>query len=234
MKLLDKKNIDVLKSSEKKFEIDEGLKLARKIDTLREISAKEEVNLSKFRTETLKNIKNEIDVLISEKISLQKNIDVLDKERKLLTVPLDEEWGEIKKEKEEILKEREDNAVNKSNLIQLDSIYRNHNDSLKIEIARIGDMKEKVLAEYSIAEQLKNEATAILNDSTRRLNESISSIKDRESELFQREKTVEILSRDNENMKQILKIKEIDLINKEKAINDKYQTLLRTEQRLKK
>lgn len=80
-KLLPKQEFAQLKSEERKREIDEGIKLAEKVDLLRETAAQEGANLAKFRIESLKVIKEEIDKLISEKDILKKEIAELIKEK---------------------------------------------------------------------------------------------------------------------------------------------------------
>lgn len=66
-KLLPKQEIVLLKGAERKREIDEGLKLAKKIDLLRQTASEEEANLKKFREESLKVIKEEMSKIITER-----------------------------------------------------------------------------------------------------------------------------------------------------------------------
>lgn len=81
MKLLDKPSISNLKALERKREIDEGAKLAKKIDTLRELSASEQTNLSRFRDETLKKVREEIDSAMGERDALAREVVSLKEER---------------------------------------------------------------------------------------------------------------------------------------------------------
>lgn len=77
MKLLRKNEINVAKSNERKIEIDTGLALARKVDSLREMVSKEEKNLQMFRDETTKIVQAEIDDLIKERDELRDEIEEL-------------------------------------------------------------------------------------------------------------------------------------------------------------
>ena len=81
MKILSKQEIAATKSSDRKREIDEGVKLARKIDLLRETAAKEGENLAKFREESLKILKKEIIELVTEKQKLSKEVGMLQEEK---------------------------------------------------------------------------------------------------------------------------------------------------------
>lgn len=77
MKLLSREDIAKQKSSERKSEVDEGIKLARKIDVLRETASNEETKLSKFRAEGLKQLKEDIDGLMSLKTALERDVQTL-------------------------------------------------------------------------------------------------------------------------------------------------------------
>lgn len=80
MKLLTKQNVSDLKAVERKREIDEGAKLASKVDKLRELSSAEQARLSKFQQDTLSQIKKEIDLEIERKEVLKRENAELEKE----------------------------------------------------------------------------------------------------------------------------------------------------------
>lgn len=67
LKLLKKEEVNKTKELEKAKEIQEGLKISRRVDDLRELAAKEEQALEKFRIETLSAISKEISELDAEK-----------------------------------------------------------------------------------------------------------------------------------------------------------------------
>lgn len=79
MKLLDKKEVLQAKNLTRETEINEGAKLARKIDALRETAALEEKKLAEFREKTLNIIKEEVDVLILRRNKLREEIHTLEK-----------------------------------------------------------------------------------------------------------------------------------------------------------
>ena len=60
MRLLSKSDIDKQKAIERQRDIDEGLKLARKLDQLRSLLPQEEAALQSFRTQTLESIQSEL------------------------------------------------------------------------------------------------------------------------------------------------------------------------------
>ena len=71
MKLLKKSEINTLKAQERKAEIDQGLKLSRRVDVLRETAAQEEASLEAFRRSSIKAINEEIKQLTYVRDSLK-------------------------------------------------------------------------------------------------------------------------------------------------------------------
>ena len=67
IKLLTKQEINLRKANEKRLEIEEGRKLASRVDNLRELVAQEEASLASFRAKTVANIGAEIKKLEQEK-----------------------------------------------------------------------------------------------------------------------------------------------------------------------
>lgn len=106
MKLLTKQEISTSKAKERKMEIDEGVKLAKRVDSLREKSAEEEVRLSKFRTESLNKLHKDIDGTMAELDEWVRKVDEAKAQREYLLKPLDEKWDELH-QKEEDLRKRE-------------------------------------------------------------------------------------------------------------------------------
>lgn len=74
MKLLTKIETEKKISFEKKSEIEEGAKLAKKIDELRSTYARESVNLKKFHEEQTKRLTDDITHLLGEKKTLENEI----------------------------------------------------------------------------------------------------------------------------------------------------------------
>lgn len=107
MRLLDKREVDTAKATDKKREVDEGKKLAKTIDNLREVKAQEEASLTKFRRETVKTIHEEISRKTEERDALKRENDILKEERAILQEPLDKAWEDYHNAKAQ-LDEREE------------------------------------------------------------------------------------------------------------------------------
>jgi len=87
-------------NEQKRLDIDLGVKLANRVDNLRQTLSLEEQKMEKFKTENISIIQKEINDKIREKEILDKEINNLKEEKKILLIPLDNEWNDIKKEKE--------------------------------------------------------------------------------------------------------------------------------------
>src|SRR5258708_2263052 len=116
MKLLDKKTVDTLKAVERKKEVDEGAKLAKRVDNLRELSAKEEANLTKFRDESLKKIREEIEQEVQKCDVLKKENVILVEQNRILRIPLDVEWEEVRTLQTQNLKRGDDISFREINV----------------------------------------------------------------------------------------------------------------------
>lgn len=97
-RLLDKKLIQADVATQQKQQIDTGIKLAKKVDAVRESLQEEEQNLERFRTETLKKVQIDIDQKTSERDSLERGNISLREERIRLSAPIDlsHAWQEVK------------------------------------------------------------------------------------------------------------------------------------------
>lgn len=107
MKLLQKADITKQKALERHREIEEGKKLAERVDALRELSAKEEAQLRLFRDKAMTEIRVQLAALSEESQALTKAVAERKKELAQLLLPLDEKWAEVTKA-HQVLNEWED------------------------------------------------------------------------------------------------------------------------------
>lgn len=96
MKLLPKSEVEKARAADKQREINEGSKLAKKIDNLREVVVEEEEALELFRKETIKRIYEEITVEAQKRDNLKKEVTDLETRKRIALEPLDQQWGELK------------------------------------------------------------------------------------------------------------------------------------------
>lgn len=210
MKLLEKREIDKLKAIDRRKEIDEGIKLARKVDTLRELSAKEETNLLKFRDESIKKVKEEINILIAEKEALLNDPTLLKKEKVLsqVKVELENSFKKLNKEKRAVEELRRSILDKETNLIaresQIDISFKEFFDRNE-KIKEKENLTQKYLSKAEIDYKLQQDTLLRVEESKRKFDEyqkkQTEVIEAKYRELALREKDIENQRNQNERDK---------------------------------
>lgn len=234
MKLLEKQTIVTLKGNERKKEIEEGAKLAKKVDLLRETASKEEARLAKFRTESLAKLKEDIDKLVVERDGLRGQIKTLEENRIQLLVPLDKKWNEInEKDKKlqelgEMLKQRE------LTLKKCENDLESNRKKLEIEKSRIDDIKKQASDELSMIDNYNKEAEQLLKDTQRTCNITLTQLEQRRTAVEQKENDVAYKYVDLQNREAQIE-RDREWLRKEKIrVRDREQTLERNITRFNK
>jgi len=110
IKLLSKQEINQKQALQRHAEIEEGRKLAKRVDNLRELAVQEEASLASFRANTLKSINQEI-----KKAS--KEHEAILNEVKTLRGELETGFSELEKAKNEV-KLKEQDLVSRENQVE--------------------------------------------------------------------------------------------------------------------
>lgn len=228
MRLLDKNTVVRQQAQEHKLEIDEGLKLAQKIDLLRKTASEEEKKLADFRIGSLTAIQNELKPLNDKKASLENDVKDLEKKREKLKEPLDNEWARLEDEKKNLEKDKEELTRKVSNFLQ-EAVKQDKRDkAIKVEEERLEEiriqankMAVSALSDRDIAKELLNKAKA-------EAEEVFKECESKKAELISREMIIAGQERGIINTKALLSRREKELDLQERAIKDKYDTLLRT------
>lgn len=234
MKLLARKEASVETQKQKKALIDEGFNLAGKVDALRETKVKEEGNLERFRSETLKVAQSEIDQAIRQRDYIRDEIKELEKERELLQIPLDSEWEKIKaaylKYSDQVgnlesAKETVAQQIGENTMLA---------HELEVEKGKIQEMRR--ITEENLF-HADDDLTRAREESAKMRNMAqaiLSSVELRELVIRQREDEYQATVETTNKEKSRLELWETDLSNREKRLIDRYATLERTIKRIKK
>jgi len=227
MKLLPKSDIAKAKSVDKQREIDEGMKLAKRVDSLREVAAAEEASLKKFRSETLQAINAEItanttkrDELTQEVHSLEerkaealkpltKELETIKDSLELIEVKSDllDKWKEAIERKERELASRDELLSSRENVIHL---KLQDTDRRLAESATLRDNAERQneLASETLRKAQQDSSVKIANALQRE-----EWVKERETTAFAKEEE--------------LRKKEIDLAKEWSLLKDRQETFIR-------
>lgn len=91
MKLLKKSEVSKAQSVEQRTAVEEGLKIARSVDNLREIRAEEERSLVDFRVKSIETIHEEIKSYSEKLENIKREVQFYEERRKDALKPLQEE-----------------------------------------------------------------------------------------------------------------------------------------------
>lgn len=234
MKLLKKEDIAEHLALDRKIEIDEGKKLATKVDALRIAYAQEEQRLRLFRDSTLQNIQREIDPWLTIKAELEAEINALTEAKKALQEPLDAKWKEVRYLETSLESLQEYLTSSQAGLLNLERRLREREQSIETEKSRIDDLKKSIESIQSEAAQDRQDAARTLQDALHEAQERESKIVSREQNLAHREANILSQEKDHANRYKALDARERTLNARETLIKDRFDTLLRTEKELKK
>lgn len=214
MRLLKKKEIDKLKAADRKREIDEGIKLATRVDGLRQLAASEETQLETFRVETLKSIHEETAEAIIKRDTLTKEVAELEDRKKVALEPLTEAWNALNEEKASF-----NDKVANFDLVrkyfandEADLVERKKN--LELEEARV--RAKGITLDDNIKESAKLKA-----QNKQLLEESVNSANIRTRELDNRERAVASRETAVLNREQNASVREAEQDMRERALNNK-------------
>lgn len=234
MNLLDKKLVSAEVATQRKQQIDLGVSLAKKVDAVKETLQQEETRLESFRLESVARVKVEIDKLLSQKQILKGEIDVLLRDKANAQIPLDVEWEKITYATSKLQKDR-DAWGEKSDLLsqRRNEIERREAETLSnkeraTELLRVSSEKyvesEEALTEArEFSKKLREEAGAILSSAESRLK----LVELKEDGLRMREEEVD-------RVWEKVRMKEVNVANRERVLRDRYQELETTIKRLSK
>lgn len=234
MRLLPKSEVDKAKAADRQREVDEGKKLAGKVDDLRALRAEEQKGLEAFREKTVKHIREEIDPLVARKTELEYEITQLEDKRARLLVPLDAKWREVATA-EALCREREiEVGVIEREIDAKRANLAAHERELHIESERVADERERSKEMVASSGRILSDANEALLQAQDKAHAIIAGAEGRSNDALHREVRVAARERDVAMHTEKNATWDKDLHNREVALADKYATLARTVTRLQK
>ncbi len=231
MRLLSKSEIDKAKASEQKRTIDEGLKLARRVDNLREVASEEEASLAKFRKEQTAKINTELTSLYNSKETILGEISQLKRERRELMKPLDAELAKIYKENSQLDKKRDEIKSRESIVSQAEKATKDAIKQAANQLSRVVT-KDKRASDLLVEASEKSEkAIAILKNAREVEAKALDLKKQVEQELAERDMTMAAKERGFEMRENVLAENEAELAKGWVLLEDRRNMV---EQRIKK
>lgn len=230
MRLLQKEDIQKQKADERKREMDEGAKLAKRVDSLRELAATEQANLTKFRDASLEDIKSQVIEASQRLDKLMEENRIEHEKRKALRKPLDEEWKEVKAFRAEI--EQKAHAFEEREKAIKAAIALNiqRERDAKLELGRAEDFRKRAAEEMAQANAVLAKARQDGADIRNEAQVKFMEAELRETQSLERELKVAIRERDAENKAKAADEYAQRLFLKEQELKDRWKVLLETEQ----
>lgn len=233
MKLPTKTDVTKQKAAEKQREIEEGMKLAKRVDTLRGVAAEEEASLEKFRRETVAQISEEISRINDKREALSREVKELEDRKKSALEPL--------AELEEKLDKRRVDIEHAEGLLREEgaqSEQRSHDLDVREKLVVKAETQarytqEEAKRQYEESVILKEEAEKRLRSSELIHSRSVQEASTRERHLQEREQWL----REREDAclykEEALRKQEIELAKELTRIRDREQVLERNLLRVK-
>jgi len=228
MKIPDRKQIASDFNLQRKLQVDEGVKIAKKVDVLRETLASLEEQHRKFIAGTRQDLINQTEGLERKKADLQGELVHLEERRKRLLEPLDKEWAKLY-DKETILTKRlflfKDNE---DKLNERESQITKTEKSTEEDRYKILELKGETERANKEARQFRDEQKSIRDDIKRTKDNQDKDFFKVNKELNKRDDELIIQRKYLDLVKKNLDAREKELDDKDRAIKDKYATLQRT------
>lgn len=231
-RLLTRRDIDTKKAQERQREIDEGSKLARTVDGLREIRADEEKKLDEWRTTAIAAAQKDIREYVTQVEMLVAEVNKLESRKNAALKTLDGEWEQVFTAQKSIKKEIEENNA-KSEILragEADLALRKQENSN--ETQRITEERRRTTEELVAAARAHDDARTERRKSTERSEIMNAALDLREKEVSEREKKAsDVVYRAEQTTMKIEKY-EVDLMKRELALRDGWRTLEETKKEL--
>lgn len=234
MKLLSKSAVNNEVANQKKSQIDEGLFIAKKIDSLRQTLT----GLEKQHRDFINGMQSELNIqiqpLIDKIANLKLEIEDLENKRRKLLAPLTKEW-------EEVLLKRKQIEAKELEFSQKEIIFGKDREVLdarlkkeKENIFKINTVKNQISKSFDKQKENEEKSENLLKEAEKTKQESLLETEDRNKTLLSREAMIAVRERENQMVEENNK-REKQFINEEKIrLADMRRTLERAILRTKK
>lgn len=231
MRLLERHEVNEKRTIERRLEIEDGMRLAKKVDDLRKLRTAEEQALETFRTKTVSEVTEEIKTLVSQKSILAQEVLDLRRTRAELMVPLDAEWSRVNAEHLRLVGISDSLFDKQKALDDADALLQrkkselsSREDEIMMKIAYLENLKSECEAA-----SLEAEALIARSESAERSHRAF--VESKSAHLHAREESVANAERSVNDRRIAQDARELELNARESAISDRYETLQRINNR---
>lgn len=234
MQLLPKKKVNTEVAEHRRLLIEEGVNLAKKVDTLRETLVSLQEQHQKFLDGMQASLNEKISALVAEADERKKEVEALDRRRQELLIPLDAAWVNLNKQKEEVIRDADELSKKLKEVVAEKARLDERSKKTKEILTEVRTREHELARAYVKAEELLVARDSLVAEAEELKQKAQVKLKEADELITQAEAKRQFEEEANANYKKILEEKESELNIRERQVNDRYETLLRTEKRLKK
>lgn len=231
MRLLSKSEINKRKALDRESEIREGMKLAKRVDALRETQADEEASLEKFRRETLAKINGEIMAKTSERDALAKEVAELERQKERTLKPIRIEQSKLEEERIRNAEEGQDLDRREAAVLEKEGESAHALVLAKEELARAEEERRRSGLLLADSAQRSKQAAENLEEASRIKAEALEYKKITEDDWAERKTALDLAEERQKAREERQDRRESELNAREIRLSDREKTLIRNIQR---
>ena len=233
MKLLKRAEVSTQAAELKRQQVSEGMELVARVEALRKALSDLQQQHRAFIETSKIELARETTELFGQREGIKAEVEVLTKVREELKKPLTKEWNELKANQDKIKKQEKDLFDRGEELEKKELELEYDSTQVKVSLQKALEAEQQVNQRNILSEQAKLQAEEVLKAAQNSAQRTYELAAEREKEVSLKEEKVKFDLKANENVGNINKAKEQDLNERERAINDKYQQLLKTTEDVK-
>ncbi len=234
MRLLPKKQVNAELATQRKELIDQGVKMAEKVDVVRETLSKEERALSDFRASSVANVTREIDALLEHKEELRRDISKAESKLTALREPLDAEWIRVQDQAEELASRESILVLYAEQVEERSALISQSLQKISQEEQRVQEKNRMINATLQSTTDNNIRSKKLLAEAQEIKVKAQKEVELRESILSQKEAAIENTQKVLERRWREADARDLEHVEKEKQLEDQRKTLERTLNRLNK
>ncbi len=221
MQLLSKQVVNQKVAQQKKAQIDEGIAIARKVDALRKTLSDLEVQHRNF----IDGIKRTADIetkdLMQRIADLKAELKDLQESRQKALVPLDEAWANVRRKEAEVNEVFLSTEADRQRITTAKTAATDKLNQAKDILGRVKIRERELIKVYTEADSNRESAETAKKEAELLLDTTNKSVEKRLKDIAIKEVAAKNYEEANENYRQILDARNLELNDKETLLEDR-------------
>ena len=232
MKIPSPRTIQTNINEERRMDIDNGIKLARKVDGLRETISELEQKHALFIEGTTTELQRRTEELSLEISLKEKQVKDLEQDRQKLLEPFVIKWEEVYEKEEQLIKETDKLNLLKKELTDYKSELDEREKNLSQEEERIVNLKKQIKVQVERVTDSSLQAQNTLLNAQEHERLVLSQLEEKTSVIVKKEKELSLRETNILTREEKLEEEEKEIINEKIRLADQRATLQRAMSRI--